>query len=118
MANVLNFDAETGANMIGDDAQPSLKLENSGGGNALNLEASATIAANATVGVPLELTATGTASGAVIKITGAQALVSAATIDIGAAADSTLYGLRVIFPNGELGWIPVLDDAALTGVAV
>jgi len=118
MANLRNMDAEIGANFIGDDTEPALKIENSGGGNALNLEASATIVANATIGVALELVGTGTPSGAVLKISGSQALVSVATIDIGAAADASCYAIRVLAPNGEFKWIPVLDDAAVTGIVV
>jgi hypothetical protein len=118
MANLLNLNAESEANLIGDDTQPALTIQNSGGGNALELEASATIAANATIGVALDLVGTGTASGAVLKISGSQALVSVTTINIGAAADASCYAIRIVAPNGQLKWIPVLDDAAVTGVAV
>lgn len=118
MANVVNLNAETGANLIGDDTTAALKIENSGGGNALELEASATIAANATIGVALDLVATGTASGAVLKLTGSQAIVSTSTIKFitgGAGSDAVL---RVLMPNGTFRWIPLLSDAAVTGIAV
>lgn len=38
MANQINLNAETDANMIGDDSSPTLTLENSSSGNALKLQ--------------------------------------------------------------------------------
>ena len=92
MTKVLNVDASIGANIIGDNAEPTLTLENNSTGSAIKLKNSSTPSANATAGVSLELVATGVASGAVLKITGSQALVSLATIDIGAAVENILLG--------------------------
>ena len=38
MANLLNINAESGANIIGDDAQPTLTITNTSTGPALNLD--------------------------------------------------------------------------------
>ena len=139
MANLINIDAESQANMIGDDSSPTLTLSNSSTGHGLEVRglvcvstasidqanfAAARIAtdqgaaaANATV-TGLSLTGTSIASGAVLSLTNNSAYVSTSTIKFitgGAGADGVI---RVVLPDGTFGNIPVLADAAVTAVAV
>lgn len=127
MSNLLNLDAETGANMIGDDSQPTLSVSNSSTGRALDatgksaagLRVSVTSgAANATVIVPLELVGTSIASGAVMGFINKSAFVSTTTIKAITAVAANTGAIRVVKPDGTFGWIPVYPDAAVTGVAL
>lgn len=127
MANTLNLDADTGANMIGDDSQPTLAISNSSTGRALDLQGTAaaalrlsvkTGAANATVKAPLEITGTSIASGALFAVLNNSAFVSTTTIMAITAVAANCGVIRVLKPNGTFGWIPVYPDAAVTAVAV
>lgn len=129
MANILNIDAETGTNIIGDDSQPALTIENNSTGRALDLKGAAasalrvsvsTGAANATAKSPLELVGTSIASGAVLSLVGlrAWAFCSTSTIKAITAVAANCGVIRVCKPDGTFGWIPVYPDAAVTGIAV
>lgn len=138
MANILNINAESGANIIGDDTTPALTLENTGGpgleARSAVLVSTASIdaadvgaltadtarpvsAANATL-VAFNFVGSSIASGAVMGFLNLSAMVSASTLNIGAAAANSCAAIRVVRPNGTFGWIPVLADAAVSGIAV
>lgn len=139
MANLLNLDAESGANAIGDDSQPTFTFSNTGGSYGLHSEGLAVVstasidvaqiasltanttrpvsAANATV-VKFNLTGSSIASGAVLGLLNNSAYVSATTINIGASAANVNGAFRVVLPNGTFGWVPVLANAAVSGTAV
>lgn len=127
MANIRNFDAETGANFIGDDSQPSITIENSSTGRALDLKAAGAAAlrintvisaANATGTAGIELVGASVASGAVLALINRTSYASCTTILFNTTASGTCGAIRVVKPNGQFGWIPVLPDAAVTGVAI
>lgn len=118
MADLINLTAESGRNIIGDDATPSLELENSSTGVALKLKNSSTVAANATTAADLELAGLSTASAAVLKLSGTQAYVSVSTIKFTTGAVAGTGAIRVLRPDGTFGWIPVMPDTAVTGIAV
>lgn len=125
MANLINFDTESGANYIGDDSEPSITIQNSSTGRALDLKGAAaaalraksTGAANSTVTSAIEFVGTSVASGSLIALLNKSAFVSTATIDI-ELADQVAGAIRVVMPNGTFGWIPVLNDAQVTAVAL
>ena len=138
MTNVLNIDAESGANIIGDDAEPTLKITNTSTGPALELDdlvvtSGATVtasqltttkltvntsilAANASI-TGLHLRGASVASGAVMALTG-NAFVSCSTINFTTAAVAGLGAIRVVRTDGTFGWIPLMPDAAVTAAAV
>lgn len=127
MANVVNLDAETGANFIGDDSDTALRISNSSTGRALDATGAAaaavrvavtTGAANATAKAPLEIVGTSIASGAVIGLINLSSFVSTTTIKATVAVAANCGALRVVKPDGTFGWIPVYPDAAVTGVAL
>ena len=114
MANLINIDSESGANMIGDDTQPTLTLENQGGGSSLQVVSNG--AANATL-TGLRLNSS-TASVAAIVLTG-RAFVSAVSLIFAAGANWAGMGaIRVARSDGTFGWIPVLPDGQVTAAAV
>lgn len=115
MANLINLNAEVGANYLADDASgPGLTFSNTGGGQALKL--TNTPAANATLAV-LELSTGSTASGAVIGLSGG-AFVSAVSLIFAAGANWAGMGaIRVVRTDGTFGWIPVLPDGQVTAAA-
>jgi hypothetical protein len=114
MANIMNFNAEVGANFIADDASPGLTLENTGGGSALKLKV--TQVANNSIGV-LDLSVGSTASGAALGLSGG-AFVSAVSIVFAASANWAGMGaIRVARTDGTFGWIPVLPDGVVTAAA-
>ena len=114
MANTINLDAETGANYIGDDAQPSLQFSNSGGGAALRLQN--TPSANASIAV-LELGVNSVASAAPVGLVGG-AFVSVTTIKFTTGAVAGSGAIRVVRTDGTFGWIPVLPDGTVTAAVV
>lgn len=134
MANIRNIDAEVGANFIGDDAQPTLRIENSSTGPALSADkllitSTATVVSNTTTGVPVTFSSTvlsgpttaratfvaSTASAPVFELKG-QSYVSAVSLIFAAGSGWAGMGaIRVKRPDGTLGWIPVLPDAQVTG---
>jgi len=133
MPKLINLNAETGANIIDDDAEPTLTITNSGSGagfqtNKLVASSSATIAvlnvspgilaANATQGIGIQIPTPSVASGAVLKLSG-QAYVSAVSLIFAAGAGWAGMGaIRVVRPDGTFGWLPVLPDAQVTAAAV
>lgn len=113
MANIRNIDAETGANMIGDDATPTLSFSNTVGPA---VEAVGSTAANATLS-GLRLTQS-IASGAVLNLAG-KSFVSAVSIVFAAGASwAGLGAIRVVRTDGTFGWIPVLPNGVVTPAAV
>lgn len=127
MTNVVNLDAETGANFIGDDSTTSLTIENSSTGRALDATGAAaagvrlavtTGAANATAKSPLEVVGSSIASGAVMGLINLSSFVSTTTIKATTAVAANCGVIRVVKPDGTFGWIPVYPDAAVTAIAV
>lgn len=132
MANTINLDAEVGANYIGDDAQPSIRLENASTGPGLSVDKLVTtsqativqaninpaiLAANATI-VGINLGTTSVASGAAIALKGG-AYVSAVSLIFAAGAGWAGMGVfRIVRSDGTFGWVPVLPDAQVTAAAV
>lgn len=132
-SNLINLNAETGANYIGDDAQPSLTFTNASTGPGLQVDRFVTtsgasisaltlnpgiLAGNATVGVALAVPTPSVASGAILKL-GGQAFVSAVSIVFAASANWAGMGaIRVVRSDGTFGWIPVLPSAVVTAAAV
>lgn len=111
MANLLNIDAESGANIIGDDATPTLSISNTVG-PALEVVAKGT--ANASIS-GLKLTSS-VASEAVMQL-GGGAFVSATTIKFTTGAVAGTGAIRVALTDGTFGWIPVLPDGTVTAAA-
>lgn len=131
MANIRNLDAETGANYIGDDAQPSLTFTNSSTGPGLQVDrivatssatiakldiAPAILAANATLPA-VTVPGSSVASGAVLAFK-FDALVSCTTIKFITGGVNGTKAIRIVNPDGTFAWIPVLPDAAVTGAAI
>jgi len=113
MAQVRNIDAESGANMIGDDVSPTLSFSNTTGPA---LEVVGATAGNATLS-GLKLTQS-IASGAVMAL-GGKSFVSAVSIVFAASANWAGMGaIRIVKTDGTFGWIPVLPNAVVTAVAV
>jgi hypothetical protein len=135
MSNLPNLHAEAGADLIGDDAQPTLILSNTSTGAGLESRGLAVVstasidvlevanfqltgaipAANATV-VAMEIDGASRASGAVLKFT--QGLVSLTSVLATTGGVAGTYGLRVVRPDGSFGWIPIYPDGAVTGAAL
>lgn len=132
MPNTININAETGANLIGDDAEPTLQISNTSTGAGLKVDTfvatgAATVAqvnltpaipaANATI-VGINLSTPSRASGAVFNLKG-QSYVSAVSIIFAAGAGwAGMGGIRVVRSDGTFGWIPVLPAAQFTAAAV
>jgi len=113
MAQVRNIDAESGANMIGDDVSPTLSFSNTTGPA---LEVVGSTAANATLS-GLKLTQS-VASGAVLQL-GGKSFVSAVSLIFAAGSGWAGMGaIRVVRTDGTFGWIPVLPAAQVTAAAV
>lgn len=121
MANIRNLDAEQGANFIGDDATPTLTIENSSTGAALSVDKlqidSDILAASATVGVSVQFRGASVASGAILKFT-TDSLVSCTTIKFTTGGVNGTKAIRIVHPDGTFGWIPVLPDGAVTAAAL
>lgn len=147
MANILNINAEQGANIIGDDAQPTLSLTNTSTGPGLyvgpmvsvsgasiaQILGNPVITSNATavniaqmtrtvIGSPSVALAMFSVSGASIPVFEfqANALVSAVSIIFAAGTGwAGMSGVRVKFSDGTTyGWIPVLPNAVFTAAAI
>ena len=137
MPNLVNIHGEVNADIIGDDAQPTLRLSNTSTGPGLHsyglaVTSSASIdvaqiasvrllgsipAANATV-TNFHLSGTSRPSGALIALK-ADAFVSAVSlIFVAGAAWEGMGAIRVVRTDGTFGWIPVLPDAKVTAAAV
>lgn len=145
MAKLMDLWAETGADIIDDDAQPTLKITNSSTGAALEVNkllvtsgatilasslivSASTITANKlTVNTPIlaaKATITGfhmrgasVASGAMMAFTG-DALVSCTTIRFTDGGVAGTKAIRIVQSDGTFAWIPVLPDAAVTGAVI
>lgn len=145
MANIINLNAEVGANLIGDDDQPTLTLTNSSTGAGLQVDrlvvtGNATIAgsqmnfsSNTTLAIPLTVTRTVIGSPSValaaFQVSGpsipvfefkSNALVSAVSIVFAASGNwAGLSVVRVKMSDGvTYGWIPVLPSATVTAAAI
>ena len=127
MANIVNLDSETGANMIGDDSQPTLTIGNSSTGRGLDLSAVGAAAlrinkvigaANATGTAGIELVGASAASGAVLALLNKSSYVSTTTIKFNTAVAANTGAIRIVLPDGTFGYIPVMDPGDVTGVAV
>ena len=118
---VFNLDADTGANIIGNEATPMLELTNSGAGASMALDKidvnTPILAANATVGTGVDIRGASVASGAAIAFTG-DALVSCTSILFTTGGVSGTKAIRIVQADGTFAWIPVLPDAAVTGAAI
>ena len=143
MPNVINLDAESGANYIGDDAQPSLTITNTSTGAGVSTD-KLLVTSGATIVSATPITLNGTASAspvldlnrklvvssptvALLRLgigSGAsapvfelaeQAFVSATTILFTTAAVAGTGGVRVKIGD-NYGWIPIMKDAAFTAV--
>jgi hypothetical protein len=114
MANIVNLNAETGANFIADDASPGLTFSNTGGGAALRLTNTPTAGASIAV---LELGVGSVASAAALGLVGG-AFTSAVSLIFAAGANWAGMGaIRVVRTDGTGGWIPVLPDGQVTAAA-
>jgi len=131
MANIRNIDAEIGANMIGDDAQPTLTFSNSSTGPGLRVY-SAVITSTASIDVArIGQLAGGNLSIAPARIVPtAGASVPALTVETAGFASitstvlttvaNTDFAIRVMIGTGtdvQYRWIPCFKDAAIVGAA-
>ena len=134
MSNIVNLNAESGANYIGDDVNAAITVTNSSTGagletdklvvtssatviGPLNVKQSGVLAAAATV-VALNFGRTSVASGAVMAFVGG-AYVSAVSLIFAAGANWAGMGaIRIVRSDGTFGWIPVLPNAQVTAAAV
>ena len=137
--NILNIDADTGANIIGDEATPVLTISNSSTGPALEVNdlvvTSAATVNSSVAGEPalninktvvstysvatMGLGVASTASAPAIRLLGT-AFVSATSIDFGDTAAVSGHGaIRVMNTDGDtMGWIPVIPDARVDAAVV
>ena len=131
MAKLMDLWAESGANILDDDTEPTLNIQNSSTGagletNKLVASSSATItrltipsailAANATI-TAFNLRGASVASGALMSFTG-KALVSCTTILFTTGGVAGTKAIRIVDELGTFAWIPVLPDGAVTGAAI
>lgn len=132
MAKLINIDAESGANIIGVNTDPTLTLSNTSSGpgakadglvgvsgasiDRLTITNAFAGAAKATI-VALNLTGNSIASGAILALLNNSAFVSTSTIDV-TVADQVGGAIRVVKPDGNFGWIPVYNDDQVTAIAV
>lgn len=142
MSNLLNLQAETGADLLADDAQPALTIGNSGTGPGLQvrglvLTSTASIDAiqtasitytggatgltitrnpvgNMSIGV-LRIIGNSIASGAMLEFAGKGAFASITSVVLTTVAN-TDYAIRVQV-GLETRWIPLFKDAAIIGAA-
>src|SRR3990167_5612291 len=141
MSNLINLYAETGADLIGDDAQPTLALYNTSTGPGLQvgrLQAVSTAsidildvpivqASGATSRVTLRNTTVGNMSIGVLRIQG-NSVASGAIVEFSNKAFASItsvvlttvantdYAIRVQV-GLETRWIPLWKDAAIIGAA-
>src|SRR3990167_5235376 len=117
MADIINMNAESDRNIIGDDSSPTLTLENSSTGKAIRAVNSGTgvaiqgeAAATSPVG-DLYHTTPGSATVAVLRVTASTA--SAPFFEFKgflasiSSACSLQRGIRVKLPGDLYGWLPV-----------
>lgn len=114
MPNLVNLYAEQDAEIVGDDAFPTLSIKNSSTGVTLKLQN--TPSANATNAV-LQLGVNSIASAPSFGLIGG-AFVSAVSIIFAASANwAGMGGIRVVRTDGTFGWIPVIPDGQFTAAA-
>lgn len=125
MPNIRNIDAEIGADMIGDDAQPTLTMRNSSTGPGLSVGRlvgssgasldAVTIGGAGTVTVaPLIIVPSSLASAPALRVlTGGFASITSVVLTTVANTD---YAIRV-WVGGQPRWIPCFTDAAIIGAA-
>ena len=112
--NIVNLNAESGANFIADDSSAGVVFSNTGTGSAMRLDK--TPSANHSVAV-LELGIGSVASAAAIGLVGG-AYTSAVSLIFAAGANWAGMGaIRVARTDGTFGWIPVLPDGQVTAAA-
>ena len=131
MPNLVNLWAEAGANLVGNDAEPTLSLRNTSTGPGLlseGLAVSSTasidavrvggpiLAANATI-TNFHLFGASRASGAIFALKG-DAFVSVTSILATTGGVAGTGAIRVVLTDGTFGWIPVYPSAAVTAAAV
>lgn len=125
MANVINLNAESGANYIADDSSAGITFENTGSGSAIKvtsggggaaIDVVGSSAANASI-TGIKLANLSVASGAVLMLSDT-AFVSMTTIKATTGGVAGTGGIRVVRTDGSLGWIPVYPDGAVTAAAV
>lgn len=136
MPNYPNLNAESQADMIGDDAQPTLRLRNTSTGSGLHAEGlavtsgasidtlamtgnigGAILAASATVS-RLNIAGASRASVPILSLK-ADAFVSCVSIVFAASANWAGVGaIRVSRTDGTFCWIPLLPDATVTAAAI
>src|SRR3990167_1913284 len=128
MPNLVNIWAEAGADIIGDDAQPTLTFRNTSTGSAILAERLAVVstasidavriggpilAAAATI-TNLHLAGASRASGAIFALKG-DAFTSAVSLIFAAGTGWAGMGaIRVVRTDGTFGWVPVLPDGQVT----
>lgn len=123
MSNLVNLHGEQEAGIIGDDAQPTLTLENTSTGAALRLKATSgayalniipTSSGNASV-APVRFASLSTASAPIFEVAAIGGFVSCTSVVLTTVAN-TDYALRVKV-GSEPRWIPLFKDAAIIGAA-
>ena len=132
MSNIINLDAETGADYIGDDAQPAVSFSNSSTGPGLQVDrfvntSSATLAqvninagalaANASI-AGLNFGRTSVASGAVMAFLGGAYVSAVSLIFVAGTGWAGMGAIRVVRSDGTFGWVPVLPDGQVTAAAI
>lgn len=138
MANLINLDAESGADLIGDDAQPAVAFRNTSTGpglrsyglvntstasvdilNAYSQSATSPagifsqVVGNMSIGI-LRIAGNSVASGAAIEFSN-KAFASITSVVLTTVAN-TDYAIRVQV-GLETRWIPLFKDAAIIGAA-
>lgn len=107
MTDVMNLNAETDRNIIGDDTTPTLTLENSSTGSALKVTNT-----GATTGVALSADVKATSAPTIAVISVTNSVASGAFFEFKgmlasiASAGSIVRGIRVKFGDAY-GFIPV-----------
>ena len=130
MANLLNLDAEAGADFRGDDAEPALTLSNSSTGPGLRVLG---IVATSTASIDEARIGTiegGNLSIAPVRIVSSGASFPALSVETGGFASitsvvlttvaNTDFAIRVKVGVGtadQFRWIPLFKDAGLVGTA-
>lgn len=111
MGNLLNLNAESGADYVSDDTTgPGVSFKSSAT-EGVAIEFARTVAGSATVAVA-RLNTNSTASAPIFELTN-QSFVSATTILFTTAASAGSGAIRVKYGD-NYGWIPVLRDSAVT----
>ena len=115
MPNLINLNAEVGADFIGDDAGNAagvaFRSAATEGAAALFTK---TVAGSPTVAV-VQFSTNSTASAPILELQN-QGFVSATTILFTTGATAGVGAVRVKYGN-NYGWIPVLPDGSVTGAA-